>query len=569
LLGVLMLVGLLSGLELLKPWPFKYILDDMLGGRPPASGAVAGIVLWCLAFVGIAAASAAVVVAHNYASIGLGQRMVSAVREDLYRHLQRLSLGFHARQTVGDLLYRVTADSFAIQTLTMNALLPALTAVVMLSGMAFIMYRLDPALTLIALVTCPVLMFVTFAINRRVGPVALQARHAESTMYAMVQRAMSSIRVIQAFATEETEQQRFAAASDSSLAAKLKLYTLQTACSGLVSIMIAIGMAMIIGVGALHVLAGTLTVGELVLFSSYLASLYGPVNSIVQGHGVIQDATAGVQRVFEILETEPEVVDGTVSITAARGTVTFENVGFEYRPGEPVLHDIRLDVAPGETVAVVGSTGAGKSTLMSLLPRFYDPSRGRVLLDGRDVREYRLKDLRRQISLVLQPPLVFPLTMRENIAYGQPDAGFDAVIAAAKSARIHEVIERLPAGYNTVLEQDGVALSEGERQRLTIARALLKNAPVLILDEPTSSVDLETERMILQSLAELRRGRTCFIIAHRLSTIREADQIIVVERGRIVERGQHAALLAQHGRYAALYGHQDRAATEAYQATVE
>jgi ATP-binding cassette subfamily B protein/subfamily B ATP-binding cassette protein MsbA len=311
----------------------------------------------------------------------------------------------------------------------------------------------------------------------------------------------------------------------------------------------------VVWVGARHVLSGVLTIGEIVVFTSYLASLYGPINSISQTWGLIQGARVGVRRVFEILEKEKGLEDGTRTFAAAgaQGEVSFEDVSFHYLPEQPVLKQVRLHVRKGQTIAIVGPTGAGKSTLLSLLPRFYDPQAGRVKIDGLDVREFTLKGLRRQISMVLQPPLVFPITFAENIAYGRPEAGRDEIVEAARLARIHDHIERLPQGYGTLVGEMGATLSEGERQRLTIARAILRNAPILILDEPTSSVDAETEALIMEGLKSLTAGRTTFIIAHRLSTVRQADRIVVLREGRVVEEGTFTELMGKEGPFALLY----------------
>jgi ATP-binding cassette subfamily B protein/subfamily B ATP-binding cassette protein MsbA len=552
---------LISALELLKPWPLKLIIDSVLGGGPlpwhwGAGWSTSSLLLAaCLALVLIYAVLGALTVVNNHTTIGIGQRMVSALRSDLYGHLHRLSLAFHSRAQVGDLLYRVTADTFALQTLTMNSLFPAVTALMLLFGMGVIMLRLDWSLTLLALGVCPVLLVAIARLNTRITQAAGHARERDSEVYAVVQRAMSAMRVIQAFTREEDEHRRFMTASRQSLAAGLRLYTLQTFYSSVVNVVIAVGTAAVIWVGARHVLDGTLSVGSLVVFVSYLASLYGPINSTFQTYGLAQGSVAGVRRVFDVLDVERDIADGRREFGAAgaRGEVAWEHVRFEYTPGHPVLAGVTLRVQPGQKVAVVGPTGAGKSTLLSLLPRFYDVTAGRVLVDGVDVREFRLASLRRQIAMVLQPPLVFPATLRDNIAFGRPDARPDEIVAAARLARIDEAIRRLPDGYDTLVGEQGVTLSEGEKQRLTIARAILRDSPILILDEPTSSVDSETEALILRGLERLTAGRTTFVIAHRLSTVRKADLIVVLRRGEIVEQGSFEALLEHDGLFASLY----------------
>lgn len=560
-LGALGQVFLISSFELAKPWPLKIVIDNVLGGKPLALKFASSwpsellLVVACAALVSVYILLGGLTVLNNFATIRIGQRMVNDLRSDLYMHLQRLSLAFHSRHQVGDLLYRVTADTYAIQTLTMNGLFPIVSALILLVGMFFIMVRLDWQLTLLALSVCPILFLSISLMGSRISSAATHARERESAVYSLVQRAMSSIRVIQAFTKEEEEHRSFMAASHQSLAASLRLYTLQTLYSGVINIVIAVGTAVVVWVGARHVLSGVLTIGEIVVFTSYLASLYGPINSISQTWGLIQGARVGVRRVFEILEKEKGLEDGTRTFAAAgaQGEVSFEDVSFHYLPEQPVLKQVRLHVRKGQTIAIVGPTGAGKSTLLSLLPRFYDPQAGRVKIDGLDVREFTLKGLRRQISMVLQPPLVFPITFAENIAYGRPEAGRDEIVEAARLARIHDHIERLPQGYGTLVGEMGATLSEGERQRLTIARAILRNAPILILDEPTSSVDAETEALIMEGLKSLTAGRTTFIIAHRLSTVRQADRIVVLREGRVVEEGTFTELMGKEGPFALLY----------------
>ncbi len=554
-------VFLISLFELLKPWPLKIVIDNVLSNEPIAWEAVKGyshhalLLGACLGLVVIYLFLGGLTLLNNFTTIKIGQRMVNDLRRDLYSHLQRLSLAFHSRRQVGDLLYRVTADTYAIQSLTMNGVFPIVTAMALLTGMFVVMMRLDWILTLLALSVCPALYLSISLMSGRISAAATQARQQESEVYSVVQRAMSAMRIVQAFTKEEEEHRKFMTASQDSLGASLRLYTLQTFYSGVVNVVMALGTALVVWIGAQHVMSGALTVGEIVIFTTYLASLYAPINTISQTWGLIHGAKVGVQRVFEILDVEKDLEDGprVFSGTGAKGAVTWENVSFQYVKEQAVLKEINLEVPAGWKVAFVGPTGVGKSTLVSLLPRFYDPTGGRVLMDGVDLREFQLKSLRRQIAMVLQPPLVFPISIRENIAYGRPEASMDEVVKAATLARIHDSIVRLPLGYDTVVGEQGATLSEGERQRVTIARAILRDAPVLILDEPTSSVDAETEALIMEGLSQLTAGRTTFIIAHRLSTVRQADLIVVLRHGEIVERGTYDELIHRGGHFAALY----------------
>ena len=557
----LLQVFLMSGCEILKPWPLKVVIDNVLSGKELPWKCLDGLTKTellaaaCFGLVVVYLVLGGITLLNNYTTIKIGQRMVNDLRYDLYSHLQRLSLAFHTRRQVGDLMYRVTADTYAIQSLTMNGVFPIATALALLGGMFFVMVKLDWQLTVLALSVCPVLFLSISLLSGRISSAATLARQQESEVYTVAQRGISAIRIIQAFTKEEEEHRKFMAASHESLGASLRLYTLQTFYSGVINVVMALGTAFVVWVGAKHVMSGALSVGDIVIFTTYLASLYGPINSISQTWGLIQAARVGVDRVFEILDVERDMTEGTRVFpeSGARGDISWEDVSFRYVPEQPVLGKIDLHVRAGQKVAIVGPTGIGKSTLVSLIPRFYDPLAGRMLMDGVDIREYQLKSLRHQVAMVLQPPLVFPISVRENIAYGKPDAPFEDIVKAARLARIHDSIERLPQKYETVVGEQGATLSEGERQRITIARAILRDAPILILDEPTSSVDAETEAFIMEGLNKLMEGKTTFIIAHRLSTVRRADIIIVLSEGEIAEQGSFEELIRREGPFSSLY----------------
>ena len=556
-------VGLISALELLKPWPLQIVVDSVLGGKPVAWAglgrlpAPALLAVATLGLVVIYVLLGVMAVWNNYTTISIGQGMVNDLRSRFYAHLQRLSLSFHARAGVGDLIYRVTADTYAIQTLAMNGLFPILSAALLLGGMLVVMLRLDLLLTAVACAVGPLLLAGVVLVNRHVTAAAIEMRERESEVYQIVQRNLSAIKVVQAFSREGVEHRRFVAGSRASLRSGLRLYTLQTAYGAATNVLIAVGTAGVLWFGAHQVWSGRLSVGEMIVFVSYLAALYAPINSIVQTYGLIQGARAGVVRVFAVLDAEPAVRDGSDRLPEpVRGEVEFRDVSFSYPDGAQALHGIALRVAPGECVAVVGPTGAGKSTLVSLVPRFYDANAGQVLIDGVDVRRLRCAELRSQVSMVLQPPIVFPVSIHDNIAYGRPEAARAEVEAAARVAQAHEFIARLPQGYDTVIGEQGATLSEGERQRLTIARAVLRQAPILILDEPTSSVDVTTEASIMDGLERFIAGRTTFVIAHRLSTVRKADRILVLVQGAVVEQGTFDELLASGGVFAGMYATQ-------------
>jgi ATP-binding cassette subfamily B protein/subfamily B ATP-binding cassette protein MsbA len=491
----------------------------------------------------------------NYITIHLGQRLVNDFRAELHAHLQRLSLAFHSRREVGDLLYRLTADTFAIQALTMNGVFPVLTSLVLLVGMTVVMLRLDWLLTLVSLGIMPLLIGSMKWLTRRITALATDMRIKESALWASTQRGLGAIRVIQAFTTEEDEHRQFVALSTASLEANLRFYTFQTLYTAFISIVMAVGTAVVLWVGATHVLAHRLTVGEVLVFLSYLASLYAPLNTLLETWGLIQGGRVSAERVFEILETAPDLADGSRTLTRheVRGAIAFEGVMFGYDSARLVLKGVDFHAPPGSLVAIVGATGAGKTTLVSLIPRFYDPTGGRVLLDGIDIRQFQLRALRQQVGMVLQPPLIFPTSVRANIAYGRPDATGEQVQWAAALAQLDDFLARLPQGLDTVVGEGGVTLSAGEQLRLTIARAFLRDAPILILDEPTSALDAATEARVMQGLETLMTGRTTFVIAHRLSTVRRANTILVMQDGQIAEQGPFSELITRGGIFARLY----------------
>jgi ATP-binding cassette subfamily B protein/subfamily B ATP-binding cassette protein MsbA len=560
---IVALTALSSACSLLQPWPMKVLVDQVLGpelpgpvlGLLPGVGSARGLLAWVvLAGLLLFAVTALVDVLLTRAWVRVGQQTVYDLAGDLFAHLQRRSLLFHSRTPVGDSLSRITGDSWCIYKLVDALLFTPAMALALTAGMVVLMLSLDLGLTLLALAVAPFMAGSSLLLRGPLRAAARARRQIEARLQSHVQRVLGGVPVVQSFTQEGRELQGFRGLTEEALRAQRRSL-LRNSLSGLASGLIAtVGTGVVLWVGARHVLAGTLTLGSLLLFLSYLGSLQAQLKALTALHASLQEVGAGAERVLEVLGESPEVADapGAVALPAARGHVRLEGVTFGYEPGRPVLRGVCLEALPGQTIALVGHTGAGKTTLVSLLPRFFDPWEGHVRIDGHDLRDVQVHSLRAQVGIVLQETFLFPYTIAENIAYGRPGASRAEIEEAARAANLHDFIARLPEGYDTVLGERGATLSGGERQRLSIARALLKNAPILILDEPTSAVDALTERLLLEALGRLMKRRTTFLIAHRLSTVRGADRILVLRDGAVVEAGTHPELLARQGVYARL-----------------
>ena len=561
---LLSLIGI--GLNLLKPWPFKIIVDDFLRPNPtPRGDWHTWLPLLCLALVAIQFFWGVINWGTNYILVKVGLQALLKLRTDLYAYLQSLSLKYHDVRRSSDLSFRVAYDSQSIQTIYNKGFTGIFGSVVTLIGTFAIMVQLDWQLTVLSLGIVPFIIAAIYFFAHRIRRVSTFIQEQESAVLAQAQEGLSSIRMVHAFGREQFEVMQFHQQAQQSLQANLRLTLTNVNSALVISTLMVLGTAAMYYVGTLHVLAGTLTLGTLLVFSAYLLMLYQPLESITYTAWAMEGATAGARRCFEVLDREDDVADSpnAVAVESAKGAIRFQNVSFSYAltaaspsgggQGRPVLQDVDLRIEPNQMIAIVGGTGAGKSTLLSLVPRFYDPTSGAVTLDGRNVREIKKKSLRAQIGIVLQDTLLFSTTIRENIAYGRPDATDDEIIDAAKRAQADEFIRQLPNGYANTVGERGGQLSVGQRQRIGIARAFLKNAPVLLLDEPTSALDPTTEAAIMETIKDLMRGRTTLIATHRLATIHDVDRIVVLERGRIVEQGRGVELLARGGVYAKLF----------------
>lgn len=542
---------LVTALELVPPWLIKIVIDDVIGAQRPE------LLSWVIAgLLGVYALKNLFASLRIRFNNTLEQRVVHELREQVFAALQRLSVSYYESRSTGEIMSRVSNDTEHVERIFIDGLEGMLTASLTLAGITVMLFVLNWKLALLSMLPIPLLVVSATIFTRRVHGYYHEIRRHAADMNAYLQDALSGIRETMGFNRQSHEQRRFGALSRRYSDSNLKAMCLWSVYSPGMVFVGGLGTLLILWYGAGEVLGGALTVGELVMFLAYLSLFYVPINQIHSVNHMLQHALAASERIFDILDAVPDVCDRPgVAAPCDRldGAVRFEGVSFHYRPDVPILHRLSLDVKPGERIALVGPSGAGKSTILKLLMRFYDVTEGAVLLDGHDLRDLPLAFLRSQIGFVQQEPFLFNGTVRENIAYGDLAAGQDRIEEMAKAARAHDFVMALPEGYETWLGERGVKLSVGQKQRVSIARVLLKNPPIVIFDEATSNIDTETEVKIREALGVLTQGRTTFIIAHRLSTLHDVDRILVVNRGRIVEEGAHETLLARGGLYAGLY----------------
>jgi len=557
-------------LTVCRPWPLKIVIDRVIAVHPRSTrvpfigGWLDGTPLEparilygaCAATLLIGTGTGLFTYYYTRTVGDVGRRVAFALRRDLFSHMQRLSLRFHDRQRTGDLITRLTSDISNIQDLIANGSIILASNGLLLLGMVAVMFWLNWQFAATALSVAPLLFWAVFRYTRRIKVAARAARTSDSLLASLAQETLASIRIVQGLAQEDRQDERFHVQNLSSLQAYLEGIRYQARVAPLVDVLAALGLALVMWYGATSVRAGLLTTGDMVVFFAYVTNLYSPMRALSKLSYAFNKATIGAERIAEVMRVRHEVSDRRDAEVAPRfeGRIEFRDVSFEYESGKPVLFRVNLEIAPGQKVALVGPSGAGKSTLVSLIPRLYDPTAGSVRIDGRDIRDHRVHSLRDQISLVLQDTLLFSGTIRENIAFGRPGASDEEILTAAMTANAHEFIEQLPDGYETLVAERGSTLSGGQKQRIAIARAILRDAPILILDEPTTGLDAESEGAVVEALDRAAAGRTTLTIAHRLSTVRFADRIIVLEQGRIVEEGAQGDLGVRASRYADLAG---------------
>jgi ATP-binding cassette subfamily B protein/subfamily B ATP-binding cassette protein MsbA len=552
--------------ELLSPWPLKIIFDHVLLGRElprslawlrglMAEGARTAVLVISLSIILLAGFRGLFSYFQLFITSRLGYQFVYRLRRELFAHLQRLSLSYHNRARSGELLTRITSDTTTLRDVFTESALSFTSHLLTLSGMFAVMFLLNRKLSLIVLLTIPVLCYVLFAIYRRLRASARRQRERESRVATRISEVLRSVSLVQAFARERYEQERFENESSQTLAESIRTARLEAAAARAVEIISAVGLWAVVLFGAWLALAGQMTPGDVLIFTAYLTGMYKPLRQLARLSSQFSKAAASAERLAEILASEPEMPELRCGVRAVRlrGEVVFRQVTFHYGNERPVLKNISFSIEPGQRVALVGASGAGKSTIASLLLRFYDPQQGAILADGLDLRLYQRESLRRQIGVVLQDALLFGVSIRENIAYGKPEATAAEIEGAARLAFAHDFIAALPEGYDTIIGERGCTLSGGQRQRLCLARAIIKRPSILILDEPTSAIDAESARLIQQAVNRLQQGRTLIVISHQFAGIESFDQILVLRDGEIVERGTHAQLLRQQGWYCELF----------------
>ena len=545
----LFLLSLASApLSLLGPLPLKIAVDSVLGTHPlpgflqailpdtatSSRAALLGVAVGLM--IAITLLTQLQMLAASVLRVHTGQQLLLAFRARLFRHVQRLSLSFHDSRGSADSIYRIQSDAPAIQQVAINGIIPLISAAATLVMTLYVMLRLDANLALVALATAPIVAALSYVRRRYLRPRYRKMKALESSAQGVLHEVLGALRIVKAFAQEDREQQRYVNHAGESHHARLRITFAESIFGTLSNLTTAAGGAVVLLVGVRHVMTGTLTLGELLLVMGYLNQLYGPLNMLMTRPTQLQSSLASAERVFALMDEVPEVRERphARALDRARGDVAFRDVTFGYGIDRTILHDVSFDVAPGTRVGIVGTTGAGKTTVASLLLRFYDPTDGAILLDGVDLRDYKLEDLRHQFAIVLQEPVLFSGTIADNIAYARPDASQADIIAAAEAAHAHGFISELPDGYQSLVGEKGMRLSGGERQRISLARAFLKDAPILILDEPTSSVDVRTETTIIDAMEQLMEGRTSFMITHRTAALRNCDLLLHVEEGRLL-----------------------------------
>jgi len=556
-----------SAANLLQPWPLKIVLDDVLRSHNShawtmriihqmvGTEALAVLKFACAAVLAIAVLDAICTYAEKYLTTSVAQWISYDLRLTIYAHIQKLSLAFHDNKRTGDLISRVTDDIEAIQSFIMNGLLGVLINVMTLVGMIGVMFWLNWKFTLIALSVVPILFVMVYSYTRRIKKAAREVRKKEGEITSVVQEVLSSIRVVKAFAREDYEVRRLEQESLEAVDIALRARTLKAKLTPLVGIVVAVGTGLVLWFGARLVMTGSLTAGSLVVFILYLGKMYKPMQEISKMTDTYSKAAVGYERLQEVLQTELEVKDLPKAKRAPKfkGEIEFDHVSFSYNEDSQTLKDVSFKIDTGQVSALVGPTGAGKTSIISLLARFYDPDEGVIKIDGTDIKQFQQKSLRQQMSFVLQDTVLFHAPVWQNIAYGKPGSTRAEIIKAAEMANAAEFIEKLPDGYDTIIGERGMTLSGGQRQRIAIARAVIRNTPILLLDEPTSGLDSASEKLVFEALDRLMEGRTVVVIAHRLSTIQRADVIFVVDNGEIAERGKHDELMKLNGIYAELH----------------